>query len=69
MKQLVINHYASEIGDVKIITMTPESDQGIVTWEDADKYIVTWKNTENCQEGTTIVYKNGDIENIMESQC
>lgn len=69
VKQLVIDYHTSGVGDVKVVTITPESDQGIVTWDRADKFIVTWENTENCQEGTTVIYKNGDIENIKESIC
>ena len=68
--QLVIEKYQSNVGQIEVVTITPETiNSVIVSEEDADLFIITWENKENCHEGKTIVHKNGEMETVEESQC
>jgi PBP1b-binding outer membrane lipoprotein LpoB len=58
-KQIVLEHYTKEIGEVEIISVTTKFN----------KYIIEWENKENCEKGTDSVNKNGELKMIEASIC
>lgn len=58
-KQIVVERHASDIGEIKIISITKKFN----------KYVVEWENEENCEKGIHSVNKNGEIKLIEYRIC
>ncbi|MBB6451653.1 hypothetical protein HNQ94_000074 [Salirhabdus euzebyi] len=58
-KSIVVEHRTAEFGVVEIKSVTTKFN----------KYIIEWENKENCEHGTDIVNKNGEVKTEEYNIC